>query len=69
MKYGVAFLVVGVVSGIYALRFGWWGLPLWWTAVSFLFAGTAYLYNRPEFFGKKLSGFKELLSMLLMLPY
>ncbi|MEO0514815.1 MAG: dual specificity protein phosphatase family protein [Planctomycetota bacterium] len=69
MKYGVVFIFIGVALAIYAFRYGWWGLPLWWLSLSFFFAGEAYLLNRPDFLGKGFGGIKEFLTKSLMLPY
>jgi protein-tyrosine phosphatase len=69
MKYGLLFLLLGVVLLMQSALVGglWW--LLLWPGLSFAIVGLAYLAIGPRVFGKRTDGTMAWWAVLLLLPY
>jgi protein-tyrosine phosphatase len=67
--FGVTFLLLGLMLGLYAATQGGYFYWLLWPAVSLVAAGLAYLWLGPALFGKTPKGTRRLASRVLLMPY
>ena len=69
MRYGFAFLLLGIGFTAQAVaRGGWWWL-LVWPGLSFAVVGVAYLLSRPQLLGKRADGRLSSAALPYMLPF
>ncbi len=68
MKYGILFLILGMLLGWSAIQDGGWLLMLW-PAANCLIIGIAYVGRLPQLFGKRANGSMSPLTTFLLLPY
>jgi len=69
VRYGIAFLLLGLAFAAQAIvRGGWWWL-LMWPAASLVAVGAAYLFNRPGLLGKRADGGLSLLARPHVVPF
>ena len=69
MKYGVLFLIIGVLFAYYAFLVGGWGWLLLWPALSFSSIALAYLGLGARVFGNRADGTIAPLALLALFPY
>lgn len=69
MKYGILFLILGLLIGGFAIQNGGWSLLLLWPAANCVIIGIAYFARIPQLFGKRPNGSLNPLTTIVLLPY